>query len=384
MNRARWPLLFAALLALTIAFYVAGQLERQQVTLDHGPSPEAQADPYLAAQLFLKGLGSSVVRSEDLRLAALPGSGHTLMLLADRGGWSAGQTRRVLEWAQAGGHLLFVAERLWDEARGQSGDLLLDALGLQQHETGDEHPALQSPMVPAPHPELTRLFVENESAPAYLAFDTRYHLYDPEQKAHARANSSHATHMLQLRHGEGLVTVLTDAWLWQNSRIGQLDHAWLLWYLSQDRDVTLVFRESQLSLVKLVTEHFTEAATSLALLLALWLWRASRRRGPLLPATPSSRRQLLTHLRASADFRMRRLGRHRLIEDLQADILQQVQRHHPGISSLEPVERSELLARLSLQPVAQVDQAMQTPDARLSLADFTEQVGLLQSLRNAL
>ncbi|MDT9165905.1 DUF4350 domain-containing protein, partial [Escherichia coli] len=79
------------------------------------------------------------------------------------------------------------------------------------------------------YPYLTKLYLENEQAPAYVDFDTDFHLYDAKNRAHAWANSDQATHMLQLYHGDGLVTVLTDAWIWRNDSIADYDNAWLLW-----------------------------------------------------------------------------------------------------------------------------------------------------------
>ena len=43
------------------------------------------------------------------------------------------------------------------------------------------------------YPQLTKLYLENEKAPAYLDFDTDYHLYDSQNRAHAWANSDGAT-----------------------------------------------------------------------------------------------------------------------------------------------------------------------------------------------
>lgn len=42
------------------------------------------------------------------------------------------QVEQLLGWAKAGGHLLLVAEALWDEETGTSGDLLLDRLTVRQ------------------------------------------------------------------------------------------------------------------------------------------------------------------------------------------------------------------------------------------------------------
>src|SRR5690606_22196242 len=163
---------------------------------------------------------------------------------------------QVMGWTAGGGHLVFVAEGIWEEEEGSSGDLLLDALGVQQHDTtteDEEQPSAAEERTTAAsaqdepaameedrYPELTKIYLENEEAPAYASFDNDFHLLDAGDRAYAWANSSVATHMLQMEHGQGLITVLTDAWLWQNRNIDQYDHAWLLWYLAQDSAVTLV------------------------------------------------------------------------------------------------------------------------------------------------
>lgn len=121
---------------------------------------------------------------------------------------------------------------------------------------------------------LTRLYLENERSPAYIGFDPDYHLYDPQNHAYAWANSGDATHLLQMQHGKGLVTVLTDAWIWQNRNIEQYDNAWLLWYLTQDNQVTLLYRAERDSLATLLARHFPEALAAALLLLLAGLWRA--------------------------------------------------------------------------------------------------------------
>jgi len=46
---------------------------------------------------------------------------------------------------------------------------------------------------------------------------------------------------MQLDLGQGRVTVITDSDLWKTADIGKHDNAWLLWYLNQGTDVTLLF-----------------------------------------------------------------------------------------------------------------------------------------------
>ncbi|MDA7087133.1 DUF4350 domain-containing protein [Pseudomonas sp. SA3-5] len=397
MNQRRQLLLGSALaLGLgLLALYLLSRVQPYEETVEHGPAPEAQANPYLAAEHFLRQQGLQVQRADDLQLlSTLPSAGQTLLLLGDRQGMRPRQAERLLAWAAKGGHLVFVAERLWDEDEGKSGDLLLDSLDLQQYQSDDlDEPeaALEAPTPEAgdttakAYPELTQLYLENEQAPAYFSFDTGFHLYDAANRAHAWANSAAATHLVQLYHGDGLVSVLSDSWIWQNDRIAEYDNAWLLWYLSQDSAVTLLYHADRDNLLSLLWHYFPQALLALALLLGLGLWRAGRRQGPLqAPASPS-RRQLQEHLRGSADFLLRRSGQHCLLQGLQADIQRRARRRHPGFERLGVTEQWQVLARLTRLPSRAISQAMRPlPEQRLSAVDFTRQVAHLQTLRNAL
>lgn len=408
-----------------LAIYVLGQLQPYEKTLKLGPAPEVDADPYLAAEYFLRERQIAVSRADGLAvLRQLPAPGQTLMLLSSREDMTPRQARQVLEWTAKGGHLVFVAESLWDEEQGKSDDLLLDSLGIQQHLTEDLDEAADdaadeqtdaseaegsdaaeldeersedeenlgetvAAQVEAEdddrYPELTKLYLENEEAPAYVDFDTDFHLYDAKNRAHAWANSGTATHMLQLYHGDGLVTVLTDAWLWQNDSIDAYDNAWLLWYLSQDSSVTLLYSKVRDSLLSQLFEHYPAALTALALLIALLLWHAGLRHGPLQGPPSHARRQLEEHLRGSADFLLRRTSQQHLLHSLQRDIQRRARHRHPGFERLAVADQWQVLGRLTRIPTSAISQAMRpAPAHKLSAADFTRQVANLQTLRNAL
>ena len=244
-RQRQWLLGGLLLLALLgLGGYLFEQLQPYQSTVKHGPSPEARRNPYLAAEHFLRLQQIPVQRAANFSaLHDLPAMGHSLLVLGGRNKLSPTQQKRLLDWAARGGHLLFVAEALYDEERQASDDPLLDALGIQQYRTEElpeEHSEDSSAPRDNPHPELTRLYLQNEKAPAYIAFDDEFHLYDSQNRAHAWANSAAATHLLQLYHGQGMVSVLSDAWIWENDNISGYDHAWLLWYLSLLWDVSLL------------------------------------------------------------------------------------------------------------------------------------------------
>ncbi|MBF7729812.1 DUF4350 domain-containing protein [Pseudomonas sp. N040] len=414
-RQQRFYLGAAALLLLgLLAIYLLGHLQPYEEIRKHGPAPEVAANPYLAAEAFLRQRGVKVEHADDLRqLASLPSQGQTLLLFSDRQGMPAGQVRQLMDWTHRGGHLVLVAERLWDAEKAGSGDPLLDPLGIKQILSEDLEPPAPADAAPAPtdeaaansanpaappaqadaadadesdhYPELTKLYLPDEEAPAYAGFDTRFHLNDSHNRAHAWANSGAATHMLQLFAGAGLVTVLTDAWLWENPQIDQQDNAWLLWYLTQDSQVLLVYRADRDSLPGLLLRHFPQALSALAVLLLLSLGYHGVRQGPLLAPASRDRRQLQEHLRGSADFLLRHGGQAGLLADLQQDICQQAKRRHPGFERLPIAEQWQLLARFSRLPAGSISPLMRPPaPAPLSASAFTRQVHQLQNLRNRL
>nr|WP_272889353.1 DUF4350 domain-containing protein [Stutzerimonas stutzeri] len=371
-----------------LLLFAASKATRYQQVIERGPAPQVRANPYLAAERFLIDRGTAVTHTEGLSgLFEVPPKDRILLLLGERAEMTPGQNARLLEWVNEGGHLVFVAERLWDEHTGKSGDLLLDTLHLQQYETTDDETNEATKQIASDekHSMLTRLYLENEDAPAYFAFDTDYHLYDAGKRAHAWANSDGATHMLQLKHGKGLITALTDSWIWQNDNIGRYDHAWLLWYLTQDRDVTLAYRTEHDGLSQRLLRYFPEALTALLLMLLFAVWHRAQRQGPIVETADRGRRQLQEHLRASADFLHRHAGQRHLLIGLQRDILRQARRRHSGFEALTYAEQCRVLAKLSRLPTDAIEQALRQPAEKpVSTAEFTNQVARLQSLRNAL
>ncbi|BBP66764.1 hypothetical protein PHLH5_43050 [Pseudomonas sp. Cab53] len=385
-RRAAWlTLALVAALLATLVSYLSAKAVPYQETVDHGPSPEAQANPYLAAEQFLRQQGINVAHANNLDgLPALEPRQNSLLLLGERTNMTPRQVEQLLNWTRAGGRLLFVAEALWDDSTGSSGDLLLDRVRLRQSLSKDLKQAPPE-LIKDRYPELTKLYLEDEEAPAYVGFDTDFHLEDPHNLAQAWANSAQSTHMMQLNHGLGSITVITDAELWKNGQIEQYDNAWLLWYLTADTDVTLLFNTDHDSLLTLLLRYFPQALVALLALVALWLWRSAVRLGPIQPPASKARRQLEEHLQASAGFHMRHNGRQYLLQALQQDVLRRARHLHPGFEQLAVADQWQVLARLTRQPTRAISQALSPrPKQRLSNAEFCRQVAHLQTLRNAL
>ncbi|WP_421555093.1 DUF4350 domain-containing protein [Pseudomonas kitaguniensis] len=385
MNR---PWVYVGLLLACVlgagAFYAWHKAIPYDEVVDRGPSPLAKANPYLAAEYFLRQQGLAVEHANSLeRLTNLPAKGHSLLLLGERSNMSPRQVDQLMGWANSGGHLLVVAEALWDEETGKSADLLLDRLNI--HPVMSE--TVDAPATPRKNkaPDLTKLYLDNETTPAYFSFDTDFNLTDPKHLAQFSANSAGSSHLMQRGLGQGTVTVVTDSDLWKTAGIGKHDNAWLLWYLNQGTDVTLLFNSDEDNLLSLLLRNFPQALVALVALIALALWQAGVRQGPIQAPAPKARRQLQEHLQASADFLLRRSGQGSLLQALQRDVQRAARRRHPGFEHLDSAEQWQVLARLTRQPSHLIRQALgPLPAKRLTSADFSRQVACLQTLRNAL
>ena len=147
MSRQRKFYLGAGLFFLLglLAILLLGHLHPYSEELKYGPAPEARNNPYLAAESFLRQRGLQVEHADDLhQLTSLPSKGQTLLLFSDRQGMSAETVKQLMDWTSKGGHLVLVAERLWDEKKASSGDPLLDPLGIQQILSADLQQADES------------------------------------------------------------------------------------------------------------------------------------------------------------------------------------------------------------------------------------------------
>ena len=91
MKRYLWGGL-VLLLALVLGaggYYLYRHATPYQELVDHGPSPEARANPYLAAEMFLRERGLKVQHANSLDvLASLPPAGNSLLLLGERSNMS--------------------------------------------------------------------------------------------------------------------------------------------------------------------------------------------------------------------------------------------------------------------------------------------------------
>jgi hypothetical protein len=333
-----------------------------------GFSGEAARNPLLAFQRLVERMGlktALTTRPADLESAE---AGATLILARNRQGMAALRAERIQQWVAGGGHLIVEAEPPDDP------DPLLDVLGVARGEPSSREAAKP-------------LDIRLPGAPAALRVVMPVmDLTNSVGSGAYSARGDGGAAVLDFAYGSGRVTVLASFAFMRNEHIGEHDHAAFAWELVQlaprTSAVLIATRFERPSLTEWLAREARWPLFAACALLVLWLWRISRRFGPVQPPAEPQRRRLLDHLRASGRFLWATHSAPRLLAAAREACLAKIARTRPGLAELPAAERSARLAQLTEIPREDIelafDGAAYTPRA------FTAAVSTLQQIEEKL
>jgi hypothetical protein len=418
--------LVASVATLAALFFLS--CEKREIEIPRGYRGEAARNSYLAAQRLLERLGTRVQSFADLSgLSSLPPEDGTLFVFTARQALGKARARELLEWVERGGHLVVVSWQLFDDPKREP-DLVLDPIGVRQYlnESSDDEPDSDEPESDAPdtdpsppapeprdqapgeppplitmasfvddeaepdEPELARATFPDRELPLEVEFDPDFRLeLAPEANDSEvfEIADSNGTHLLTVSKGRGFVTALSDDYFLTQPEIGEWDHAELLYRLAHFQGrfgpVWIVFGDDYPSALALVLRHAWMVVVSALVLLALWLWSASRRFGPLAPDPAIERRELMEHVRASGRFQWRRNAAPALFAATREALFERVRERHPTLASASPAEQIESLAELSGLPRESVQRALAFR-TDTEAGHFAQNVATLEKIRRSL
>jgi hypothetical protein len=170
----------------------------------------------------------------------------------------------------------------------------------------------------------------------------------------------------QFEYGAGCFTLVGSWGLWNEQvHLGKtparIDA--LLRCPTPPRRVVIVSSANSPWFGSLLVEHAPEALLGAAVCLLLWLWRASRRFGPVLAPRDRARRRMLDHVAAVGRLALR-VGPETLIEAARRELRQRVLRRVPGGRELEGAALVAAAVQSSGQPEAEVTRALLEPPTR--------------------
>ncbi|MBI2313695.1 MAG: hypothetical protein HYU77_14440 [Betaproteobacteria bacterium] len=323
------PGLVALFAALGAAWFFASY-EKAPVEVVVGYQGEARRNRLFAAERLLASFGLKAKSLAQLR--ELPPSGATLILPTRRDQLGEFRARELMNWVRAGGHLIVVA---YPPAIGLAfrPDPLLAPLAIRGQTSAQ-----------APRPGAAPTVIDLPGSKDFLEvmFNPRFRLDYRGRDVVTTAGGAHGYHMVQVAAGKGRLTVLSDYRFLQNPAIGEYDHGAFLLYLTGTKRgdvVWLVYGEDMPNLLEWLWENAWTVLAAGAVLLALWVWRAGSRFGPLLPVPPAARRRLLEHIEASGRFLWRHGHRRELLAGVRESLMRSLEFRHPGWSSAPDLNR---------------------------------------------
>ncbi|MCC2638332.1 MAG: hypothetical protein K0Q68_2051 [Moraxellaceae bacterium] len=375
MKRWSFPLLLLLLAALAAAC-----LRLESVTRDQGMSREAHLNPWLAAGRLLERQDLRVRMEPDY--GGLPRHARVIVLATPLEYLDTRERDALFEWVRAGGHLVSELQEVAPAGKAAPEEVLarrLDVRLREQEATRDTRRPRGRDNGPRP----TQLDQEGQ---VLARFNASYYLTPGKHAPSWVASDANGPHAMRFAVGAGRITVLSDLDWMHNRRLGDADHAALLWRVVDAptrAEVWLIHGVERPSLLRIVWDKAAWLLLSLGLFVLAWLWGASRRFGPLQPPAAAARRRLGEHLEASGRYLLRHGGLATLFNASRERLLGQAQRRHPQWRSLPPAALAEQLAlRARLEP-APVRRLLEG-DAPDHLLQFAADIRLINRLRKAL
>jgi len=372
-----------------------GEVERIRIEEEIGFQGEAREEPFLAAERFFSAMGWPAERRRQL--VELPPTDYLLFLMADRRHFGDRRRRELLEWVEAGGHLIV---RPFGDGVFLIDDPLLTELGLDWYSVADvpwETLSDEEPITEATSatdrgtytvalPDGSDLRVARYGYVAVYWTDvdgepTWWHGPD------AGPDALDPT-MVHVERGGGGVTVVADPAVFTNAHAGENDHAELLWQLANLQGpragVWMIRTDAARSFLAILAAAFWPAAGGGLLLLGLWLWRGSWRFGPPIAEESHQRRSLEDHLRAAGRIQTRYGGVEALLASTRSAFQSALHRRAPewsGALDRDPDGIAALAARSGLSE-DRILSALDVDDTRPR--DWAQRIADLEALRHSL
>ena len=359
--------------------------EKVQVERYVGLQGEARVNDHLAAERLTRALGYESESKPTLTPSEwLPDSADTLLVELSPTLATVGPERNaVFGWVDDGGHLVLLppAETTAsiDEFLGYFG------LRLVHYE---------------PQPEADADNDADEDAGESPTYDNEYDVHGNygnltvEVIEHAEGlqpaevvRHDDETLVARRAYGDGYLTLLASAWLFENGSLENDDNARLYADVVvgglEPGKVWLIYRTEFTPLWQVIWQAAPYLVLALGILLLLWLWRALPVFGPRIGDEAAPRRSIIEHIHASGIFVWRQRGAEHLVRGATDALIHEADARHPGISRQSPQRQAEIIATITGMPAQKImDTLHGEPEPRPR--EFTHSMQKLQTIRKEL
>ncbi|MEQ1513195.1 MAG: DUF4350 domain-containing protein [Lysobacteraceae bacterium] len=418
----RADIIRAVLLALVVAGLVGGFVawwmhtyKRVTRTIDLPPKGEASYNPLYALKIALGKDGQRVDSRQRLALDDHPlKPADTLLLLGDTRTLPAADSARLLDWVEAGGHLI-VRTPPPGVVIGDDDVPLLSDIGIApvdevpveeavvDEASADEKPADEKPADEKPADGESAGHESAGGGPACLGLQVpkmddhiefcdgrRFYFFDEDAEVTATWGDDEDGEYAYARvpWGEGSIDVLADLDFLVNEKLEDGPHRALTRQLLQPNYARagtfhLIYSANMPPLWRLLLDHAWRVLLPLLLALFVWLWMRAERLGPARPSPLPDRRSLLEHVQASGDHLYRYGRRATLYTAVHDAFLRRLRQRDPYAAALEGPAQIDAIAKRTGMATADIEAALRYPrtgDAK----DFVLRITKLLQLRKRL
>lgn len=391
--KIKWENGAIGLLALVVfglgCLWFVKHYELKEIDSYTGYRGEARSNDLFAARLFLKRMGIASTRKDGL--LSLPDTDTVIVLDTGRYTMTQQKTQTLLAWVAAGGHL--VTRARVDYA--SETELAADEENQQKPETEDRDALQQALQVEIGASQMLdekdlpfSLQLSNQPKPLKmdLSFFNELLTNNPNAQIY-QANAKNI--LLQIKHGQGLISLAATLEFAENHLIDKADHAEFFWWLLHShnanfKEVWLINQDTLPSLSTLLIQYVWPVLWMVVLLLLASFWALIPRFGAFIPEPIPERRRILEHIKASGQFMWKHQpeSKQQLLESTRQAIRQTARTHIPGWQWLETAQQTEQLTqhlKLPSEQSASLHHLLTTP--QLTDAEFIRLVQLANSLR---
>jgi hypothetical protein len=393
-------------------YWFITHFERHEETLSTGFQAEARRNPLLAVGRLLRTLGVNAAELKAGRWQEqLEGKRGTLVLASRSWTLSNEDLRWLMQWIDAGGHVVTAPETLAPPASfwARNGDVGDDAQVETTHDmeqnaevASESEEALDNAVsagallkelgvsrvdAPLSRKERTatiKTHINDTTIP--VTYATRVRLLVEHENFVERARDEHGLCLVEMRYGRGRVSVLCSLNSLSNRWIGEHRNATLAWRLLDPKGnavpVWFLFDTDMPPLYKWLWHNMPLAVIAAITLLLFWLWSLKRRSGPLIDEEVTGTRRTLEHIEASGRFVWRYEPGDALLKGMRAELTRLLEQRYPGWLQLSEAELCQRLADQSnLDPVRVLHALADAPRKR---TQFITAVRDLQRMREFL
>lgn len=370
MKKPAWiiSIIVIAVVALSTWYFLAN-FKRVSKERDLPMTGEARYNPLYALKLSLRAMGQQADTHARFDLDTLKlKSGDTLLLYSPPNALSEAQLDQLLDWVEAGGHLIVSSPGAFFL---NDDTTLFTKLGISP--SGAEQ-------------DCFTYYAGKKKMPEVIC-GTRFYTEDIEWFKWLHGDEEQGYSLGKMEWGDGSVTVVSSLSFMSNGELKETGARQMTYQLLADSmnkgRYHLIYATDMSPLWLLLLKHGWTLIVPALLLLIAWLIYRSQRFGPLQASPNQDRRALLEHITATGEYMFHRHLGHELHLAVLALFNAKLRRRDPMTAALTGEAQIQALAERTTIDPQKIRQALK-PGSLQQKENFFNSIATLIQLRNQL